>query len=153
MRTKRKNVFRRISVSIVSLFLIMTLTSCGDYGDQFGVDYGHSNIYTDDEIKAAVDETLQIFSGFTGCEMHNIRYLGDNYSMDEYFNMMNEMYPDNNYTQIIVFTSDFHTPKVKNEYDWWDPDKEYRDYRWVLARVSSKDRWAVINYGTDCLNP
>ena len=48
MRTKRKNVFRRISVSIVSLFLIMTLTSCGDYGDQFGVDYGHSNIYTDD---------------------------------------------------------------------------------------------------------
>ena len=146
-----QSLIKRVLFVLLFVTMIPVLTSCGDYGDEFGIDYGHSNIYTDEEIQNAVDTLLQIFSGFNGCEMHNLRYLGDNYSMDEYFDMMDKMYPDNDYEQIIVFTSDFHTPPGEDDNNWWIPDHEYRDFRWVLAR-SGNERWEIINYGEDCLD-
>ena len=48
------------------------------------------------------------------------------------------------FTQCIAFDSSFHSPKTDS--GAWNPDEEYTDWSWWLAR-SDGGEWKLMTYG------
>lgn len=48
------------------------------------------------------------------------------------------------FTQCIAFNSGFHSPKTDS--GAWNPDEEYTDWYWWLAR-SDGGEWKLMTYG------
>ena len=112
--------------------------------DTLTIDYGTSDLYTiEDRTEAAIQIKCK-FASFEGCDLHSLRYAGDECSTEENLRWMNELDPDNNYTQVIEFLSDFHSPK--EQVGAWEPDKEYTDYQWWLARTEDGG-WQLLTWG------
>ena len=143
---------RKILPLLLLAIMIPALTACGDYGDDFGYDFGYSHIFTDEDIQSAAEVVLEKVKTLPGCKLHNLRYLGDSYCMDEYFPQLDTAIGEHTYEQVIVFISDFRTPPKKSDHKTrWEPDREYMDFRWVLARRGSTP-WEILHYGEDCLD-
>ena len=108
-------------------------------------DYGDSKLYSKDELKEAAVQVKCEFASWEGCELHSLRYAGDDCNTDENIKWMNELDPGNDYTQVVEFLADFHSP-VKAGDDAWEADKEYTDYQFWLAR--NKDGgWQLLTWG------
>jgi len=108
------------------------------------IDYGRSALYTQEELADAVIAIKEEFAAFEGCELHSIRYAGDENCTEENLKWLNELNPDGNYVQVAEFLSDFHSPK--EQIDAWEPDTEYTDWGWWLAR-SADGTWEVLTWG------
>ena len=111
-------------------------------------DYGTSEIYTKEDMDSALEMVQQEFTSWKGCEMHAIRYAGDECNSEENIKWMNELKEGQNYTQCIEFITDFHSPVEDEEVKdtAWEKDKEYTDYQWWLARTDGGD-WELLTWG------
>ena len=112
------------------------------------IDYGKSELYTQEDMDAAIEKIQTEFSGWRGCEMHNIRYISDDCNSVENIKWVNELKEGQNYTQCIQFNSDFHSPVKEEDLKdtTWEPDQEYTDYQWTLARTDGGD-WELLIWG------
>ena len=108
------------------------------------VDLGESDLYTQDELADAVSGIEEKFASFEGCELHSIRYAGDENCTEENLKWMKELNPDGNYIQVAAFLSDFHSPK--EQFGAWEADTEYTDWQWWLAR-GTDGGWEVLTWG------
>ncbi len=109
------------------------------------IDYGSSDIYTEEDLKAAVIQIECKFASYDGCELHNIRYAGDDAVTEKNLNRMNEINPDAKYTKVVEFLMDFHTPESTDN-STLKPDTEYTDYSWWLARTDDGG-WDIVTFG------
>ena len=111
-------------------------------------DYGTSEIYTKEDMDSALEMVQQEFTSWKGCEMHAIRYAGDECNSEENIKWMNELKEGQNYTQCIEFITDFHSPVEDEEVKdtAWEQDKEYTDYQWWLARTDGGE-WELLTWG------
>ena len=109
------------------------------------VDLGSSELYTQEDLHDAVQAIEKEFASFEGCELHSIRYAGDTSCTEENLRWMNELNPDAGYTQVAEFLMDFHSP-AEDGPNAWEPDTEYTDYQWWLAR-SASGAWEVLTWG------
>ncbi len=136
----------------------LTLTWQGDQSEQENlifewawepepvkIDCGSSEIYTQEDLQAAVLAIEEAFASFEGCELHSIRYAGDEKCTEENLRWMNELAPEGKYTQVVGFLMDFHSPTEEGPYAW-EIDTEYTDYQWWLAR-SEGGTWDVVTWG------
>ena len=64
--------------------------------DSVMIDYGRSALYTQEELADAVSAIKTQFASFEGCELHSIRYAGDESCTDENLKWMNELNPEGN---------------------------------------------------------
>ena len=108
------------------------------------IDLGDSALYTPEELREAVVQIKCKFASFEGCELHSIRYAGDESCTEENLRWMNELNPDGKYTQAAEFLSSFHTPA--EQVGAWEPDAEYNDWQWWLAR-SADGGWDLLTWG------
>ena len=108
------------------------------------IDCGDSKLYTQAELGAAVERIKTEFAAWEGCELHSIRYAGDENCTEENLKWMNELNKDGNYTQVAEFMMDFHSPV--EQIGAWEADREYMDYQWWLAR-SADGSWDIVTYG------
>lgn len=108
------------------------------------IDYGASELYSQEDMEKAVDLIKKEFSTWEGCELHSIRFAGDDCNSADNIRWMNELKPGQNYTQCIEFLSDFHSPVEGG--GAWEPDQEYKDYQWYLARTDGGD-WELVSWG------
>lgn len=108
------------------------------------IDYGTSQLFTKDDFDKAIQLLNAEFSGWEGCEMHNIRFTGDTCSNEENLNWVNSLKEGRNYTQCMILDSDFHSPL--EERGAWEADKEYENWNWVFARADGGD-WELLNWG------
>ena len=121
------------------------------FGDNVGtvtINYGTSDLYSQEEMDAAIDVIQGEFANWKGCVMHSIRYTSDDCNSKENIEWVNSLEEGKNYTQCIQFQTDFHSP-VKEEdlkETAWEADQEYKDYSWTLARTDGGD-WELVNYG------
>lgn len=114
-------------------------------GGDVTIDYGTSEIYTEDELKDAVIQIKCKFAFWDGCELKNIRYAGDEAVTDENLARMNKISPDSKFTQVVEFLMDFKTSKdIKDT--TLVADREYNDYQWWLARTADGG-WEVVTFG------
>lgn len=110
------------------------------------VDYGASELYTVEDLKEAAVQIKCRFASFAGCELHTLRYAGDENVTEENLNWMNQLDEEKDYVQVVKFISDFHSPVHPEKDTAWEPDTEYTDYQWWLARTEDGG-WQLLTWG------
>lgn len=114
----------------------------------YAVDYATSEVYTTDDIDAAIDVVMSTFDEWTGCTMKRIAYTDDNTCAEnlEYANSLREdSQPE--FDQAMVLTSDFHTPSEEEAEDTaWEPNTDYEGYTWTLGRTDGGE-WQLLTWG------
>lgn len=109
------------------------------------IDLGFSQRYSVEELESAVVTIKCKFASWDGCELHSIRYAGDDAVTEDKLEWLNTLNPNGNYTQGAEFLMDFHTPKDTGD-TTFNPDDEYVDYQWWLG-YSEKDGWDIASFG------
>ena len=130
---------------IIALFLILvsllSLVACG--GDVKNVkilDYS-SEIYTDDEIKSAIDVTLDYFKkNFEDCSLIEITYLGDD-ELDGWQDFAER----NNADDVMVLVSSFKVGASGGDGSL-NPNDTYRNWKWILVRTNG-GKWEHVDHG------
>ena len=136
-------MIKRVIAVILSLFFVMVCGCSKASTNNISVDYGSSEIYSQQDMDSAIKVIENEFSSWDGCELHSISYVGDEISKDN-IGYVNELRKDAGYDECIVFESSFHSPK--NGGDAWTPDEEYRGWSWYLAR-NANGVWNLLTWG------
>ncbi|MCQ4725174.1 hypothetical protein NE664_00660 [Anaerotignum faecicola] len=139
-----KKVFR-----LLLIICIFSLTGCTNKAiSEVNIDYGTSSIYTEDEMNDAIELIKKEFNTWDGCKLHSISYSTDDECSESNIEWLNKIETANDnketFTQCIMFTSNFHSPKEGG--GAWNADTEYTDWQWWLAR-SDNGQWKLITYG------
>ncbi|MCI6948284.1 hypothetical protein [Oribacterium sp. P9] len=112
------------------------------------MDYGTSSIYSKADKDVAIKIIMKEFEAFEGCELHSLSYASDEEcNTAENIAWMNRLKSKDDsevFTQCIAFDSSFHSPKTDS--GAWNPDEEYTDWSWWLAR-SDGGEWKLMTYG------
>ena len=107
-------------------------------------DFGNSGLYTREQLAEAAVQAKCEFATFAGCELHSLRYAGDECSTPENLAWMNSLDQGKNYTQVCELLADFHSPVQGG--GAWEADKEYTSYQWWLARADDGG-WQLLTFG------
>ena len=139
---------------------LLALPSCVEKkhepAPEVAIDLGTSSLYTQEELNAAVLMIREKFASFAGgCELHSIRYAGDNANNEENLEWLNSLRkvrsnipPEDvgkQYVRVAEFLSDVHSPVEEGPYVW-EIDMEYKDYQWWLGRLED-GRWEIVSWG------
>lgn len=147
---------RILSVLLIAI-LVCSASGCGncrstDYaaGDvsDVQIDYGDSEMYTTEDMDAAIYMIKEKFRDFRGCTLHRVYYVSDAECNDANVQWLNELEEANDakahFTQCILFESDFHTGK-RND-DGFTEDTDYTHWHWWLGRSDGGD-WKLMTWG------
>ena len=107
-------------------------------------DYGESDLYTTEELEEAAVQMKCEFATFEDCELHSLRYAGDECNTKENLDWLNSLDENANYTQVVELLTDFHSPVEGG--GAWEADTEMKDYQWWLAREEGKG-WQLVTWG------
>ena len=117
----------------------------GESAPEVEIDLGESALYTEDELYDAMLAVKCKFASWAGCELHTIRYAGDEANNEENLRWLNSLNDGAKYVELAEFLTDFHSPAEDDLYAW-EPDTEYTDYQWWLAR-GADGGWDIVSWG------
>lgn len=121
----------------------------GDVSD-YTVDLGTSELYSQEDMNAAINRITDEFTNFRGCKLNSIKYAGDECNSQENIDWMNDLAEGEDYggpfVECIEFKSDYHSPVDPEEAGAWEPDTDYKDWEWWLARTEGGD-WVLMTNG------
>ena len=121
-------------LSVLLLFLLTSLACFSLYPAK--IDCGASDLYTSDEINAAIQTVRDEFKTFSGCKLFSLSYAGDEASLKEF-----EYCAD--YEEAIVIDSVFLSPLFRS--GAWTPR---RLYTWHFILMRNPDSpWQLLTYG------
>ncbi|MBQ9004166.1 MAG: M15 family metallopeptidase [Eggerthellaceae bacterium] len=109
-------------------------------------DYGDSKRYTRAELTEAAIQVKCDFAAWEGCELHSLRYAGDECDTQENVDWLNSIDKGAGYTHVAEFLTDFHSPLTEKKPSAWNLDTEYTDYQWWLGRTEDGS-WQVVTSG------
>lgn len=140
---------KKFLAAALALVCVFLLAGCGaKSAPEVKIDYGSSAIYSREDMDAAIAVIRELFGTWEGCELHSIVYGSDEACSAENLAWMNALETANDaketFTECIMFKSDFHSPK--NGGGAWNPDQEYTDWSWWLAR-SEGGPWKLMTFG------
>ena len=139
-------------IFMAALILFLTLINVQASAQ---IDYGTSKIYTREDMNAAIVLIKNQFSQWKGCKLRNIRYAGDGCNSAENIRWLNEIGNtgivggdcEKKYVEVMEFLSDFYASKDVKKYGLtFNPDFEYKDWQWWLARTEGGD-WELVSWG------
>ena len=141
-----KNGKRSAFIALILLAAILC-AACGK-SQEASIDYGSSELYTKEEMDTAIALIRAEFDSWEGCELHSLRYAGDECQNPENVRWMGELAAAQGEERTIVhcmeFLSEFHSPKQNA--GAWNPDEEYTDWQWWLAGTEDGD-WLLLTWG------
>ena len=108
------------------------------------IDYGTSEIFTQEELEEAAVQIKCKFASWKGCELHRLTYAGDEVNTEEIIDWLNSLSEDADYTKAAKFLAEFRTPA--EGYEDLEPDKDYTDYPWWLG-VKEDGSWDIACCG------
>ncbi len=139
-RKIKKNRLLTVVVSVV-LTIILVFTAISLLPPS--IDYGSSEIYSKNDMNAAIALIEEEFYSWEGCKLYSIYYTDDSLCQRE-LDYVNELADDNViYNECIVFRTRFRSPVVNA--GAWNPNSEY-DWSWYLARTSGGE-WELLTWG------
>ncbi len=130
---------KKILSIVLSLTVVFALTGCG----QAKIDYGTSELYTQDERETAIQVIKEEFNSWESCKLYSISYTSDERCQSE-LDDCNALAPEGTvYDECIVFDSRFRSPIFGNPtlaansvYCW----------SWYLVRTENGD-WELLTWG------
>ena len=154
-----KALFKTMLCLMSASVMIFVMSACGTKttgpAPEVAIDLGSSSLYTQGELNAAILLIKDKFATFAGCELHSIRYAGDDANSEENLEWLNSLRevrsnipPEDvgkQYVQVAEFLSNFHSPVEDGDYAW-NQDMEYTDYQWWLGRLED-GRWEIVSWG------
>ncbi len=108
------------------------------------IDLSGSDLYTEQELTDAMLAIKCKFAAWGVCELHAIRYAGDEANSAENLEWLNTLNEGADYTQVAEFLMDFHT--APDAGGAWEQDLEYTDWQWWLARTQDGG-WEIVTNG------
>ena len=140
---------KRINAILILFALLLSLTSCSGVTLFSNVSYAESDIYTDEEIAAAMEEVKKNFKRvWEGCVLLDISYKGDALlETDNYKKYAEEYQADD----VIVISIDFYVPALASLPGFGDTfvvetNHKYEDWNCVLLRYDGGG-WEYIGGG------
>ena len=133
-----------IAKEIVDAGITFEEYKAGKVYPKVAYDYGTSELYTREQLEEAAVQVKCEFAKFAGCELHSLRYAGDECNTPENLAWMNSLDEGKGYTQVCELITDFHSPVQGG--GAWEADKEYKDYQWWLARTDDGG-WQLLTFG------
>ena len=126
---------------VLALVCAIGLVACGGNTKNVKIlDYS-SEIYTDDEIKSAIDVTLDYFKkNFEDCSLIEITYLGDD-ELDGWQDFAER----NNADDVMVLVSSFKVGASGGNGSL-NPNDTYRNWKWILVRTNG-GKWEHVDHG------
>ena len=142
-KIKRKLYFRNIIIAVVAVVLTLGCLFAYDQLKPVKLDFGTSEIYTEEDM---IDASMQIekqFDLMKGFKLYSITYEGDEVCQKELEDCNSLAEPGTVYTECIVFRTDFRTPLFGNRVL-----SNYQRYNWgwYLARTADGD-WDLLTWG------
>ena len=135
------------------ILFVFQLASCSsdaepDVKPEVKIDYGSSELYSKEDMDAAIKVIENEFDTWKGCELHSITYCGDENCNEENVTYVNQLREANNVeevlSQCIVFESSFRT--LQKSDGGFESDEEYTDWQWWLGRAEGGD-WKLMTWG------
>ena len=140
-----KQVMQRVRPDcVVVIDTLEHLSGSAYIGSGFTVEPGESALYSERDLDEAAAAVWTEFRGWEGCELHSLRYAGDEANSEENLAWLNSLNEGANYTQVAEFLADFHSPT--EAYGAWEADTEYTDWQWWLARAEDGG-WELVSWG------
>ena len=104
------------------------------------VNYKSSDIYSEEEIKAAVQCVKDDFKSLQGCKLYSLSYAGDEQVQRETERQLRQ---ESQFEEYIVIDSAFRSPI--NGGGAWNAASIYT-WNWILGRNAGEE-WVVIDKG------
>jgi D-alanyl-D-alanine carboxypeptidase len=114
---------RKLVTLLLAVLLVLSLTGCSQTFVRIGE---KSEIYTEEALMEAVVQIKCRFATWEGCELHSIRYAGDETNLETNIARMNAIAGEDKYVECAEFLMDFHTQKVR--WEWY-----YLSLLWILV--------------------
>ena len=108
------------------------------------IEYGESALFSEEDMDEAIALIREEFDDWEGCELHSIRYAGDDCCSEENLEWLNCLRDGDELTECIEFLSDFRSPVEGG--GAWEPDTEYTGWQWWLGREDGGD-WELLSWG------
>ena len=103
------------------------------------IDYGDSELFTLVDRIVGIKLILEKAGSWKSIEaLHNVRYSGDEASLEEKGH--------NGYEEIMVFYSDFKTVDWELRQSGFSNNSEYVNWMWVIGK-NTDGQWELIDFG------
>jgi len=126
---------------------VFTISS-GDTGA--AIDVGDSGLYSEQDRLDAAAVILEEISSWEGCELHQLWYTSDEQNTADNIRWMNELAEGQGlkeqFTECMQFKSNYHSPVDPDKAGGWEPDEEYTNWEWWLARADGGE-WHLMTWG------
>lgn len=133
---------KKLSVILSLLLVLIVLVSCAKTSD-YTLEYGESNMYSNEDIESAAKVVVEKFNTFHGCVLYSLEYAGDEKCENE-LSYVNSLKDDGEeFVDCLVFYSEFRSP-IKGG-GAWSPNDIYT-WDWYLGREKDGE-WVLVTFG------
>ena len=107
----------------------------------------NSELYSEEDMSTAVTMAAQKIMDWK-CELKSVQYAGDECNSKENIEWVNEISDGKNYTQVMEFLTDFHSPTEDADLEGtaWEKDMDYDDYQFWFA-CTDGGKWELVSTG------
>ena len=132
---------KKIVCIILCSLLVFSLSVCGGYISRVNTHNVNSEIYSQEDINAAIDTIKKEFMmNWGGCTLTEIYYAGDDSSKDH-----QDWADRNNADEVIVLLSSFDVDSSGGDGSL-NPNSTYSDWSWILVRTNG-GKWQHVDHG------
>ena len=122
---------KKIVCIILCSLLVFSLSACGGDISRVNTHNVNSEIYSQEDINAAIDTIKKEFMmNWGGCTLTEIYYAGDDSSKDH-----QDWADRNNADEVIVLLSSFDVDSSGGDGSL-NPNSTYSDWSWILVRTN-----------------
>lgn len=134
---------KNLSIALSLLLVLVLLSACGNVSS-CTVDYGTSQMYSQEDIDQAATVVERKFRTLSGCVLYSLTYAGDELCKEE-LSYINDLVKSQNmeFEECLVFYSEFRSPKKGG--GAWTPNDIYT-WDWCLGRETDGE-WVLVTYG------
>mgnify|MGYP002772203390 FL=1 len=132
---------KKIVCAMLCILLVFSLSACGGNVNEVNTHNVESEIYSEEDIAAAIDTIKKEFkSNWNGCTLTEIYYAGDDSSKDH-----QDWADRNNADEVIVLLSSFDVDSSGGDGSL-NPNSTYNDWKWILVRTNG-GQWQHVDHG------
>ena len=132
---------KKIVCIILCSLLVFSLSACGGDISRVNTHNVNSEIYSQEDINAAIDTIKKEFMrNGGGCTLTEIYYAGDDSSKDH-----QDWADRNNADEVIVLLSSFDVDSSGGDGSL-NPNSTYSDWSWILVRTNG-GKWQHVDHG------